>query len=148
KPLITPPTNVVVPEGSGGGSRMGSWPSPAMPLEGEELSRISVLGSCASLGADCASAGGASGLAAGGCGVRTEGGCVTGICWPLAGEPGGCTLPVPVCGVDWPVNSPAVRKNVPNTIARVPVMPRKNPTPVAWMQEAAAQLAKQLTACS
>jgi len=41
---MIPPTSVVLPEGNGGGSRMGSCPFVARPPDVAELSRISVLG--------------------------------------------------------------------------------------------------------
>src|SRR5689334_22648233 len=47
---IVPPTRVVVPAGTGGGSRIGSWPSVDRPPEVAELSRISVLGCCGAAG--------------------------------------------------------------------------------------------------
>src|SRR5215472_1216357 len=50
-PVTMPPISVVLPPGSGGGSRMGSWPSVVSPEEVAELSNISVLGCCGSLGA-------------------------------------------------------------------------------------------------
>ena len=47
---MIPPTSVVLPEGKGGGSKIGSCPLVASPPEVAELSRISVLGCAGGLG--------------------------------------------------------------------------------------------------
>src|SRR5215472_13587406 len=92
-PAIVPPTSVVTVAGTGGGSRIGSWPSVARAPEVAELSRISVFGSGGGAGGICKSSGSTAfestafeSTAFGwtSCGSAS---CVSDFCWP-AGE--GC----------------------------------------------------------